>query len=107
MVKEIKKEEKLLVAIFQDLKESFQIRRRLDTLRLRYAVVYQLFIKKANFKFRKNIKSLLWGQAIYRTKYLKIISEIDQKTHDTIRSLLIQIGKQKLELEAVLRKKND
>ena len=36
---------------------------------------------------------------------MKIISDIDKKTHDTIRSLLIEIGKQKLSLETVLRKK--
>ena len=53
----------------------------------------------------KILSSTSWRQAIYRAKYLKIIAEIDKKTHDTIRSLLIEIGKQKLSLEAVLRKK--
>tara|TARA_B100001750_G_C15314152_1_gene498833 strand:- start:26 stop:862 length:837 start_codon:yes stop_codon:yes gene_type:complete len=53
----------------------------------------------------KILSSTSWRQAIYRTKYLKIISDLDQKTHNTIRFLLIEIGKQKLNLETALRKK--
>ena len=53
----------------------------------------------------KIFSSTSWRQAIYRSKYLKIIAEIDQKTYKTIKSLLVEIGKQKLNLEAALRKK--
>ena len=107
MVKEIKKEEKLLVAdISRSERNISDTEEELDTLRLRYARRLSTIYKKGQISnLEKILSSTSWRQAIYRTKYLKIISEIDQKTHDTIRSLLIQVGKQKLELEAVLRKK--
>ena len=107
LVKEIKKEEKLLVAdISRSERKISDTEEELDTLRLRYARRLSTIYKKGQISnLEKILSSTSWRQAIYRTKYLKIISEIDQKTHDTIRSLLIQIGKQKLELEAVLRKK--
>jgi septal ring factor EnvC (AmiA/AmiB activator) len=53
----------------------------------------------------KIFSSTSWRQAVYRTKYLKIISDLDQKTHNIIRSLLIEIGRQKLNLESALSKK--
>ena len=107
LVKEIKKEEKLLVAdISRSERKISDTEEELDTLRLHYGRRLSTIYKKGQISnLEKILSSTSWRQAIYRTKYLKIISEIDQKTHDTIRSLLIQIGKQKLELEAVLRKK--
>ncbi len=107
LLKEIKKEEKLLVAdISRSERKIGESEEELDTLRTRYARRLSTIYKKGQISnLEKILSSTSWRQAIYRTKYLKIISEIDQKTHDTIRSLLIQIGRQKLELEAVLRKK--
>ena len=106
-LKEIKKEEKLLIAdISRSERKIGESEEELDTLRTRYARRLSTIYKKGQISnLEKILSSTSWRQAIYRTKYLKIISEIDQKTHDTIRSLLIQIGRQKLELEAVLRKK--
>ena len=40
---------------------------------------------------------------MYRTQYLKVISDIERKTTKRIERLLIEISKQKLELEAALR----
>ena len=107
LLKEIKKEEKLLVAdISRSERKIGESEEELDTLRTRYARRLSTIYKKGQISnLEKILSSTSWRQAIYRTKYLKIISEIDQKTHDIIRSLLIQIGRQKLELEAVLRKK--
>ena len=107
LLKEIKKEEKLLVAdISRSERKIGESEEELDTLRTRYARRLSTIYKKGQISnLEKILSSTSWRQAIYRTKYLKIISEIDQKIHDTIRSLLIQIGRQKLELEAVLRKK--
>ena len=107
LLKEIKKEEKLLVAdISRSERKIGESEEELDTLRTRYARRLSTIYKKGQISnLEKILSSTSWRQAIYRTKYLKIISEIDQNTHDTIRSLLIQIGRQKLELEAVLRKK--
>ncbi len=47
--------------------------------------------------------STTWRQAMYRTHYLKIISDIEKKLTKKIQKLLIEISQQKLELEAALR----
>ena len=107
LVRELNKEEKLLSAdISRTEKKINSSERDLDTLRLRYAHRLKTIYKKGQISnLEKILSSTSWRQAIYRAKYLKIISDIDKKTHDTIRSLLIEIGKQKLSLETVLRKK--
>ena len=51
----------------------------------------------------KVLSSTSWRQAMYRTHYLKIISDNEQEMTVKIERLLIQISKQKLELEASLR----
>ena len=107
LLKEIKKEEKLLVAdISRTGKQIAQSEVELDTIRVRYARRLVKMYKKGQLSnLEKIFSSTSWRQAVYRTKYLKIISDLDQKTHNIIRSLLIEIGRQKLSLESVLRKK--
>jgi len=107
LLKEIKKEEKLLVAdISRTGKQIAQSEIELDTIRVRYARRLVKMYKKGQLSnLEKIFSSTSWRQAVYRTKYLKIISDLDQKTHNTIRSLLIEIGRQKLNLESALRKK--
>lgn len=107
LVKEIKKEDKLLVADISRTERRIKMSEiELDTLRVRYARRLAKMYKKGQLSnLEKIFSSTSWRQAIYRTKYLKVISELDQKTHDTIRSLLVEIGKQKLGLESTLRKK--
>ena len=107
LVKEIDKEERLLVAdITRTENQILKSELELDTLRARYARRLNKIYKKGQLtNLEKVFSSTSWRQAIYRSKYLKIIAEIDQKTHDTIKSLLVEIGKQKLNLEAALRKK--
>ena len=107
LVKEIDKEEKLLVAdIARTESQIIKSEVELDTLRVRYGRRLTKMYKKGQLSnLEKILSSTSWRQAIYRTKYLKIISDLDQKTHNTIRSLLIEIGKQKLNLEGALRKK--
>jgi septal ring factor EnvC (AmiA/AmiB activator) len=106
-LKEIEKEEKLLVADIS--RTSNQIEKsesELDSIQVRYARRLVKIYKKGKLSnLEKIFSSTSWRQAVYRTKYLKIISEIDQKTYETIRSLLIEIGRQKLNLESALRKK--
>ena len=107
LVKEIDKEEKLLVAdIYQTENQILKSEIELNTLRTRYARRINKIYKKGQLtNLEKIFSSTSWRQAIYRSKYLKIIAEIDQKTYKTIKSLLVEIGKQKLNLEAALRKK--
>lgn len=78
----------------------------LEELRKLYAKRLSTMYKKGQISnLERVLSSTSWRQAIYRSKYLKIISKIDRETHDTIRALLIEVGKQKLVLESALRKK--
>ena len=107
LLKEIKKEEKLLVAdISRTGNQIAQSEVELDTIRVRYARRLVKMYKKGQLSnLEKIFSSTSWRKAVYRTKYLKIISDLDQETHNTIRSLLIEIGRQKLNLESALSKK--
>jgi septal ring factor EnvC (AmiA/AmiB activator) len=53
----------------------------------------------------KLLSSTSWRQAVYRVKYMEIISDIDQKTQNKIKSLLIDIGRQRIGLESSYRNK--
>ena len=107
LVKEIDKEERLLIAdITRTENQILKSEVELDSLKARYARRLNKIYKKGQLtNLEKIFSSTSWRQAVYRSKYLKIIAEIDQKTYDTIKSLLVEIGKQKLNLEAALRKK--
>jgi len=85
----------------KDLKLNEQ---ELELLRLRYEQrVINTFMKGRLTDLEKVLSSTSWRQAMYRTHYLKIISDIEQEMTVKIERLLIQISKQKLELEASLR----
>ena len=107
LLKELAREEKLLVADITRLERKInESENNLESLRKLYAKRLATMYKKGQLSnLEKVLSSTSWRQAIYRSKYLKIISKIDQDAHDTIRSLLIEIGKQKLSLESALRKK--
>ena len=109
LLKELAKEEKLLVADVSRLERKINdSEKNLENLRNLYAKRLSTMYKKGQISnLEKVLSSTSWRQAIYRSKYLKIISKIDQNAHDTIRSLLIEIGKQKLSLESALRKKRN
>ena len=107
LVKELVKEEKLLMADISRMERKInESENNLEELRKLYAKRLAMMYKKGQISnLERVLSSTSWRQAIYRSKYLKIISKIDRETHDTIRSLLIEVGKQKLSLESALRKK--
>ena len=107
LVKELVKEEKLLMADISRMERKInESENNLEELRKLYAKRLAMMYKKGQISnLERVLSSTSWRQAIYRSKYLKIISKIDRETHDTIRSLLIEVGKQKLVLESALRKK--
>ena len=107
LVKELVKEEKLLMADISRMERKInESENNLDELRKLYAKRLAMMYKKGQISnLERVLSSTSWRQAIYRSKYLKIISKIDRETHDTIRSLLIEVGKQKLGIESALRKK--
>jgi septal ring factor EnvC (AmiA/AmiB activator) len=107
LLKELAKEEKLLQADISRMERKInESENSLEELRKLYAKRLSSMYKKGQLSnLERVLSSTSWRQAIYRSKYLKIISKIDRETHDTIRSLLIEVGKQKLSLESALRKK--
>ena len=107
LVKELVKEEKLLMTDISRMERKInESENNLEELRKLYAKRLAMMYKKGQISnLERVLSSTSWRQAIYRSKYLKIISKIDRETHDTIRSLLIEVGKQKLALESALRKK--
>ena len=107
LVKELVKEEKLLITDISRMERKInQNENNLEELRKLYAKRLSTMYKKGQISnLERVLSSTSWRQAIYRSKYLKIISKIDRETHDTIRALLIEVGKQKLVLESALRKK--
>ena len=107
LVKELVKEEKLLMSDISRMERKInESENNLEELRKLYAKRLAMMYKKGQISnLERVLSSTSWRQAIYRSKYLKIISKIDRETHDTIRSLLIEVGKQKLGIESALRKK--
>jgi len=80
--------------------------RQLEILRDRYAArVVQMYKKGTLSDIEKLLSSTSWRQAIYRSKYMGVISNIDQKTQNKIKSLLIDIGRQRIGLESSYRNK--
>lgn len=108
LIQELKKEAKLLVADIDRIEQHIgKSERELDTLRVRYGRRIVLMYKRGTLSdLEKIFSSTSWRQAVYRAKYMKIISGIDRRTHSKIKSLLIDIGQQKLNLEVILRKKH-
>jgi len=80
--------------------------RQLEILRDRYAArVVQMYKKGTLADIEKLLSSTSWRQTIYRAKYMGIISDVDQKTQNKIKSLLIDIGRQRIGLESSYRNK--
>ena len=80
--------------------------RQLTKLRKRYTQrIVQMYKKGTLSDIEKLLSSSSWRQAIYRAKYMGIISDIDQRTQNKIKSLLIDIGKQRISLESNYRNK--
>ena len=97
-------EEKTRKRILQLKSDILKNENELESLRARYKKrVVSSYRKGRLTDLEKVFSSTTWRQAIYRTQYLKIISDIEKKLTSQIERLLIQISQQKLELEAVLR----
>jgi len=97
-------EEKTRKRILQLKSDILKNENELESLRSRYKKrVVNSYQKGRLTDLEKVFSSTTWRQAIYRTQYLKIISEIEKKLTKQIEKLLIKISQQKLELEAALR----
>ncbi len=106
LIKQVKAEEANIgegIAHLEDKIRSNQ--KELKELRERYGKRAKYLYKKGTLSdLEKVLSSTSWRQAIYRKKYQKIVSDIDRDNKARIHELLIDIGKDKLVLEASLRK---
>ena len=97
-------EEKTRKRILQLKSDLLKNENKLEALRIRYKQrVLNSYLKGRLTDLEKVFSSTTWRQAMYRTHYLKIISDIEKKMTKQIEKLLIDISQQKLELEATLR----
>ncbi len=90
----------------RSLEEDIQAKEAdLDALRQRYARRVVNVYKKGTLSPLENIfSSTSWRQAVYRAKYLAIISDLERDHKKRLNSLIIDIGQQKLSYEAAVRK---
>ena len=105
LIQSLRKEEGKTRDRIEILKKDLQLNEQeLEVLRIRYEErVVKAFMQGRLTDLEKVLSSTSWRQAMYRTHYLKIISEIEQEMTKKIEHLLVEISKQKLELEASLR----
>ena len=105
LVQSLKREEKKTRSRITRFKEDLlKNENELEILRVRYEQrVVNSYLKGRITDLERVFSSTTWRQAMYRTHYLKIISDIEKKMTKQIEKLLIGISQQKLELEAALR----
>ena len=97
-------EEKARKTIYQLKNDILEKENKLEALRTRYKQRVLKSYKKGRLTdLQKVFSSTTWRQAIYRTHYLKVISDIEKKLTKKIEKLLVDISRQKIELEVVLR----
>ena len=97
-------EDRARKTIFQLKKDILKNENELESLRTRYRNRVLKSYKKGNLSdLEKVFSSTTWRQAIYRSQYLKLISEIEKKLTKNIEKLLVEISRQKVELEVALR----
>ena len=105
LIQSLRREEEKTRARITELKESLEKNENeLEILRIRYEQrVVNSYLKGRLTDLEKVFSSTTWRQAMYRTHYLKIISDIEKRITNQIEKLLIEISRQKLEMEAALR----
>ena len=97
-------EEKARKTIYQLKNDILENENKLEALRTRYKQRLLKSYKKGRLTdLQKVFSSTTWRQAIYRTHYLKVISDIEKQLTKKIEKLLVDISRQKIELEVVLR----
>tara|TARA_Y100001980_G_C14530398_1_gene306317 strand:- start:121 stop:1317 length:1197 start_codon:yes stop_codon:yes gene_type:complete len=97
-------EEKTRTKILQLKNDILKNENELEAVRDRYEKrVMNSYLKGSLTELEKVFSSTTWRQAMYRTYYLKIISDIEKKMAKRIEKLLVDISRQKVELEVVLR----
>ena len=105
LIQSLKYEEgKARKTIYQLKNDILAKENELESLRIRYKQrVLRAYKKGRLTDLERVFSSTTWRQAVYRTHYLKIIAGIEKKITKKIEKLLIEISRQKVELEVALR----
>ena len=106
LIQSLKKEESITKEKINIFKNNIEKKEEeLKMLRSRYeSRIINTYLKGRVSDLEKVFSSTSWRQAVYRSQYLKIISAIEKKMKKEIEALLLIISKDKLKLEALLRK---
>ena len=106
LIQSLKKEESITKEKIKIFKNNIEKKEEeLKMLRSRYENrIINTYLKGRVSDLEKVFSSTSWRQAVYRSQYLKIISAIEKKMKKEIEALLLIISKDKLKLEALLRK---
>ncbi len=105
LIQSLKREEASNRTKVNNLKDRIKTKDdELQLLRTRYEQrIINTYLKGRVSDLEKVLSSTSWRQAVYRTQYLKIISSIEQKMTKDIENILLEINKDKLKLESLLR----
>lgn len=102
--REIQNTQRTIISLEGQIEEK---EHELQRLKDRYAKrVVSVYKKGTLLPLEQVFSSTSWRQAVYRAKYLSIISDIDRKTQKQINSLIIDISQKKLNREVAVRKSN-
>lgn len=106
LINELEKEEYSTKKTISNLEEKIKENEtELKLLRDRYRNrVIRTYKRGTLSPLEKILSSTSWRQAVYRGRYIKIISDIDSRTQARIKALMINVGKNKLAHENALRK---
>ena len=97
-------EERARKTIYQLKNDILAKENELESLRIRYKQrVLRAYKKGRLTDLERVFSSTTWRQAVYRTHYLKIIAGIEKKITKKIEKILVEISRQKVELEVALR----
>ena len=101
-----KEEKSLRTSIKKTEEELFENEEELSLVRNRYATRVVHTYKRGTLSvLEKLLSSTSWRQAVYRSHYLYLVSEIEAQTQDRLKTLLTEIKKQKEGLAELLQQK--
>ena len=108
LVSELRKEEQKTTREIGQVEAKISANEsKLDQLRERYARrVVNIYKRGTLSTIERILSSNSWRQAIYRAKYLKIISDYDRQLFAELEKIIAEIERQKVNLRMALRKSN-
>ena len=108
LVSELRREEQKMTREIGQVEAKISANEsKLDQLRERYARrVVNIYKRGTLSTIERILSSNSWRQAIYRAKYLKIISDYDRQLFAELEKIIDEIERQKVNLRMVLRRSN-